>query len=519
MRSKKPSPYVSVIIPVKNESHAIARVVHEAKKIYWNSEVIVVCNGTTDRTPDLAKKAGARVIQVGRSLGYDVGRAVGAFYATGDILLFIDGDFVVNASHLKKFCLAIHQGYDLALNAYSGRQTERTIHPTAEAKKLLNKWLGCPQLRGSSLTTVPHALSRQAIEVIGYEDLMIPPKALAKAVVHHLKIKRAHGVNVFELNKKRPERKRDQGIDIVENLIIGDHAEAAAYLMTERGERADFPDAVRDRRRIREDIPIQTTKGYPRLRHGEKSVSVILPVCNEQETMDQLLSNVKALQPKEIIAVENGSTDATLTICRKHGVTCVSYPDPLGYDVGRAIGAKVATGDVLLFLDGDIVWEADDLLPFIQACHGELDVALNNVNPFYTNAQMVDYVSMAKAFVNRLINRRDLGYSSMTAVPHAIKKSALEKIGVENLAVPPKAQVIAQLKGLAVDHVRGVNVLQLNKRKPDNTPVNNDVEKLILGDHLEALNWAQAVLGERVYLEDAIRVRDLKGRVHANATV
>lgn len=41
------------------------------------------------------KKAGRKVIYFKKKLGHDVGRAIGAKYAMGKILLFIDGDFIL----------------------------------------------------------------------------------------------------------------------------------------------------------------------------------------------------------------------------------------------------------------------------------------------------------------------------------------------------------------------------------------------------------------------------------------
>lgn len=234
---------------------------------------------------------------------------------------------------------------------------------------------------------------------------------------------------------------------------------------------------------------------------------MIISVSNEEATIGALLSNVQKLYPKETIVIENGSTDKTVDICLKKGARCFSYPQPIGHDVGRAVGAKKATGDILLFLDGDIVFSPQELLPFIEACYGDVDIALNNINPFYTHSSMIDAVSMAKAFLNRLLLLSRLRYSSLTAIPHAMKRTAAEIIGFSNLAVPPKAQAIAALKGLAIEHVKGVDVFTRNKSHKYNSKSTNYVEEMILGDHLEAIEYVQSVVGQRAYFHDTIRVR------------
>ncbi|GAA4707165.1 glycosyltransferase family 2 protein [Brevibacillus fulvus] len=245
------------------------------------------------------------------------------------------------------------------------------------------------------------------------------------------------------------------------------------------------------------------------LRENQQHLSVIISVYNEEETIGALLKSVKKLNPKEIIVIENGSTDQTLDVCLDHGVKCISYPFRLGHDVGRAIGARESTGDVLLFLDGDIVFSSKDLAPFVAACYEGVDLALNDVNPFYTNTELLDYVSLAKAFLNKSLLHSELGYASLTAVPNAMRRSAVELIGYNNLAVPPKAQAMAAILGLSIRCVHFVNVFKPNKVRLYNSTENNRVEQMILGDHIEAIEWARSVKGDRVFFADHLRRREI----------
>jgi glycosyltransferase involved in cell wall biosynthesis len=84
---------VSVIIPALNEEEAIADVVHECLATGLAREIIVVDNGSTDRTGARAREAGARVV-VERDPGY--GRAclagIRALSAECEVVVFLDGD-------------------------------------------------------------------------------------------------------------------------------------------------------------------------------------------------------------------------------------------------------------------------------------------------------------------------------------------------------------------------------------------------------------------------------------------
>lgn len=84
------APRISVIIPALDEEAAIGGVVREVPRALA-SEVIVVDNGSTDRTAAVAAAAGARVVREPRR-GYGSACRAGVGAAAGDILVFLDGD-------------------------------------------------------------------------------------------------------------------------------------------------------------------------------------------------------------------------------------------------------------------------------------------------------------------------------------------------------------------------------------------------------------------------------------------
>ena len=84
---------VSVIIPALNEEEPIAAVVAECLTTNLPSEIIVVDNGSTDRTPESARTAGARVVAEPLP-GYGRACATGirALSSECEIVVFLDGD-------------------------------------------------------------------------------------------------------------------------------------------------------------------------------------------------------------------------------------------------------------------------------------------------------------------------------------------------------------------------------------------------------------------------------------------
>lgn len=245
----------------------------------------------------------------------------------------------------------------------------------------------------------------------------------------------------------------------------------------------------------------------------KKTVSAVVTAMNEANTLRPLLRQLNRLPISEIIVVVNGSSDDSFSIARDAGAMVVHYSDPIGHDVGRAVGAEMATSDIVLFLDGDIPVKAEQLVPFIYSVHCGSDIALNNIRPFLGPLSSWDNVTVVKEFLNRCLDRQDLSANSLTAVPHAMSRKALETIGIRHLAVPPKAQIIALQSGLKVTTSTGVNVIKNNKRRQDNVGLSNPVSELIIGDHFEALHMLRLKKGPRMGFADSIRKREAPGGV------
>jgi len=83
---------VFVVIPALNEEKPIAGVVRECLATGVPSEVIVVDNGSTDRTAERAREAGAHVIGASRGYGRACAAGVRALSGQCDIVVFLDGD-------------------------------------------------------------------------------------------------------------------------------------------------------------------------------------------------------------------------------------------------------------------------------------------------------------------------------------------------------------------------------------------------------------------------------------------
>jgi glycosyltransferase involved in cell wall biosynthesis len=96
-------PRISVIVPVRNGKAHLPRCLEVlARSEYANFEVIVVDDCSTDVTPFIAERFGARYIRTPRIMGPGAARNLGAGLAEGEILAFVDADVVLPTNGLRR---------------------------------------------------------------------------------------------------------------------------------------------------------------------------------------------------------------------------------------------------------------------------------------------------------------------------------------------------------------------------------------------------------------------------------
>jgi glycosyltransferase involved in cell wall biosynthesis len=85
-----------------------------------------------------------------------------------------------------------------------------------------------------------------------------------------------------------------------------------------------------------------------------ESLSIIMPAKNEAVGLAELLPKLKVAYPDaEIIVVNDGSTDTTSQVVLEHAAKLISHPYSMGNGAAIKSGARQATGDIFVFMDGD----------------------------------------------------------------------------------------------------------------------------------------------------------------------
>ena len=95
-------------------------------------------------------------------------------------------------------------------------------------------------------------------------------------------------------------------------------------------------------------------------------ITVVIPAFNEEGAIGDVVSAVPADGVREVIVVDNGSTDETAGVAAAVGARVIKEPRP-GYGSACSAGARAATrSDVLVFLDGDRSDDPEQLLSLIH---------------------------------------------------------------------------------------------------------------------------------------------------------
>jgi glycosyltransferase involved in cell wall biosynthesis len=109
---------VSVVIPCLNEAETIAECVRRARAVldesWFEGEVIVVDNGSTDGSGDLARAAGALVVDEPRR-GYGSAYLAGLEVARGNYIVMVDADLTYDFGEIPRFVQELHGGAQVVI--------------------------------------------------------------------------------------------------------------------------------------------------------------------------------------------------------------------------------------------------------------------------------------------------------------------------------------------------------------------------------------------------------------------
>lgn len=155
---------VAVIIPAYDEGPRIGNVISAVRGAKLVSEIIVVSDGSTDDTADVARSFGVRVIELERNVGKGGAMKAGIDAAAdSEVIAFVDADLVGLApEHIDSLIHPVLSGKaDATMGIFVGGRA-----PTALAQRITPGLSGQRAVRASLVRSLPIENTRFGVEAI-----------------------------------------------------------------------------------------------------------------------------------------------------------------------------------------------------------------------------------------------------------------------------------------------------------------------------------------------------------------
>ncbi|AFS78570.1 putative glycosyl transferase family 2 protein [Gottschalkia acidurici 9a] len=102
---------ITAIVPAYNEEKTIGDVLSEIKKVKIIDDIIVVSDGSTDRTVEIAKSYNVKVVDLSENLGKGGALKEGVDKCISEIILLLDADLIgLNTKHIEDLLLPVIEG-------------------------------------------------------------------------------------------------------------------------------------------------------------------------------------------------------------------------------------------------------------------------------------------------------------------------------------------------------------------------------------------------------------------------
>ncbi|WP_434049448.1 glycosyltransferase family 2 protein [Marinobacter salarius] len=130
-----------------------------------------------------------------------------------------------------------------------------------------------------------------------------------------------------------------------------------------------------------------------------QKISVVIPARDEAQALADFLPELKNSLPEaEIIVVNDGSLDNTSKICADLGIIEVAHPYAKGNGAAIKSGARAASGDILVFMDGDGQHQPSDINALLSRLGDGYDLVVGA-------RTAAGQASIGRSLANKIYNR------------------------------------------------------------------------------------------------------------------
>jgi glycosyltransferase involved in cell wall biosynthesis len=139
---------LSIVLPAKNEEAALVQLLPRLRAHYPQAEILLVDDGSTDRTAAVATESGVQVLSSPYSMGNGAAIKRGAKAARGSLIVFMDADAQHEPEHIAALLNQLDRGYDMVVAARDGSgQASRSRGLANAFYNRLSSWMTGHEIR------------------------------------------------------------------------------------------------------------------------------------------------------------------------------------------------------------------------------------------------------------------------------------------------------------------------------------------------------------------------------------
>jgi glycosyltransferase involved in cell wall biosynthesis len=251
-----------------------------------------------------------------------------------------------------------------------------------------------------------------------------------------------------------------------------------------------------------ERVPVPESNGGRDPHSGKTGISVIVPVHDGGQDFVDCMSSLQKLEPapEEVIVVADGDRDGSRTVAERFGARVLKRDDPGGPALARNLGAGIARGDILLFIDADVTVSPDAVKRVAEAFRRQPELAAL-FGSYDDDPGVKTFVSQYRNLLHHYVHQTgEEEASTFWGACGAIRREVfLEMGGYDDSYGEPSIEDIEMgyrlrhagyrirlLKGLQVKHLKGWKLASMLKTDFFN----------------RALPWTRLILREGEMLND-----------------
>lgn len=117
MTGTETAPSVSIVLPCLNEAEGLRRTLPKLREVLPDAEIVVVDDGSTDGSGDIAREHGCTVVRHPFPRGNGAAVKAGTRAASGEVLVFMDSDGQHDPLDIPRLVARLDEGYEMAVGA------------------------------------------------------------------------------------------------------------------------------------------------------------------------------------------------------------------------------------------------------------------------------------------------------------------------------------------------------------------------------------------------------------------